>query len=53
MPELPVDASKFAGISEEQARTFPRRAVVGVEQNQVSAPVANGGCRGYFAFSYG
>ena len=31
MPELPVDASKFAGMSEEQARTFPRRTVVGVE----------------------
>jgi len=29
MPELPVDASKFAGMSEEQARTFPRRTVVG------------------------
>ena len=25
MPELPVDASKFAGMSEEQARTFPQR----------------------------
>ena len=31
MPELPVDASKFAGMSEEQARTFPRRTVVGEE----------------------
>ena len=31
MPELPVDASKFAGMSEEQARTFPRRNVVGLE----------------------
>jgi hypothetical protein len=31
MPELPVDASKFAGMSEEQARTFPRRTVVGME----------------------
>ena len=29
MPELAVDASKFAGMSEEQARTFPRRTVVG------------------------
>jgi uncharacterized protein len=29
MPELPVDASKFAGMSEEQQRTFPRRTVVG------------------------
>ena len=29
MPELPVDASKFAGMSEEQARSFPRRTVVG------------------------
>src|SRR6266568_1188823 len=39
MPELPVDASKFAGMSEEQARTFPRRNVVGVELSdaQVSA----------------
>jgi predicted TIM-barrel fold metal-dependent hydrolase len=27
--ELPVDASKFAGMSEEQARTFPRRTLVG------------------------
>ena len=31
MPAIPVDASKFAGISEEQARTFPARTVVGVE----------------------
>ena len=31
MQELAVDASKFAGMSEEQARTFPRRTVVGVE----------------------
>jgi hypothetical protein len=31
MPALPVDASKFAGISEEQARTFPARTVVGAE----------------------
>ncbi|HTI85882.1 MAG TPA: amidohydrolase family protein [Alphaproteobacteria bacterium] len=31
MPQLPVDASKFAGMSEEQARTFPRRTVVGEE----------------------
>lgn len=31
MPELPVDASKFAGMSEEQARTFPRRTLVGEE----------------------
>ena len=37
MPELPVDASKFAGISEEQARTFPRRAVVGVELSDTQA----------------
>ena len=29
MPEIAVDASKFAGMSEEQARTFPRRTVVG------------------------
>ena len=29
MAELPVDASKFAGMSEEQAKTFPRRSVVG------------------------
>ena len=28
MTVLPVDASKFAGMSEEQARTFPRRTVV-------------------------
>src|SRR6516165_3641224 len=31
MQELAVDASKFAGMSEEQARAFPRRTVVGVE----------------------
>jgi uncharacterized protein len=31
MPVLAVDASKFAGMSEEQARTFPRREVVGEE----------------------
>lgn len=31
MPELPVDTSKFAGMSEEQARTFPRRSLVGEE----------------------
>ena len=31
MPELVVDASKFAGMSEEQARSFPRRTVVGDE----------------------
>jgi hypothetical protein len=37
MLELPVDASKFAGISEEQARTFPRRAVVGVELSDTQA----------------
>jgi predicted TIM-barrel fold metal-dependent hydrolase len=29
MAELPVDATKFAGMSEEQAKTFPRRSVVG------------------------
>ena len=29
MAELPVDATKFAGMSEEQARTFPRRSLVG------------------------
>ena len=29
MPELAVDATKFAGMSAEQARTFPRRTVVG------------------------
>jgi uncharacterized protein len=29
MPELAVDASKFAGMSEEQARDFPRRKVIG------------------------
>ena len=29
MAVLPVDASKFAGMSEEQARTFPRRALIG------------------------
>ena len=37
MPELPVDASKFAGVSEEQARTFPRRDVVGVELSDAQA----------------
>jgi predicted TIM-barrel fold metal-dependent hydrolase len=29
MAVLDVDASKFSGMSEEQARTFPRRTVVG------------------------
>lgn len=29
MAVLPVDASKFAGMAEDQARTFPRRTVVG------------------------
>ncbi|MBT6801496.1 MAG: amidohydrolase family protein, partial [Rhodospirillales bacterium] len=29
MAELPVDATKFAGMSEEQAKTFPRRTLVG------------------------
>ena len=29
MSVLPVDATKFAGMSEEQAETFPRRTVVG------------------------
>jgi len=29
MAMLPVDATKFAGMSEEQARTFPRRSLVG------------------------
>ena len=29
MPELAVDPSKFAGMSEEQARTFPRRKLIG------------------------
>ena len=29
MAELPVDATKFAGMSEEQARTFPRRSLIG------------------------
>jgi uncharacterized protein len=31
MPEIAVDATKFAGMSEEQARTFPRRTVIGEE----------------------
>ena len=29
MPELAVDPSKFAGMSEEQAKTFPRRKLIG------------------------
>ena len=29
MTVIDVDASKFSGMSEEQARTFPRRTVVG------------------------
>jgi predicted TIM-barrel fold metal-dependent hydrolase len=37
MPQLPVDASKFAGMSEEQARTFPRRTVVGMELSDAQA----------------
>lgn len=31
MAVLPVDATKFSGMSEEQARTFPRRSLVGEE----------------------
>jgi len=31
VPRIAVDASKFAGMSEEQARSFPRRTVVGAE----------------------
>src|ERR1700680_1971603 len=31
MPQIAIDASKFAGMSEEQAPTFPRRTVVGAE----------------------
>ena len=37
MPELPVEASKFAGMSEEQARTFPRRTVVGEALSDAAA----------------
>ena len=37
MPELAVDASKFAGMSEEQARTFPRRTLVGEELSEEQA----------------
>ena len=39
MPELEVDATKFAGMSEEQARSFPRRTVVGehLTDDQVAA----------------
>src|SRR5690242_18680307 len=37
MPALPVDARKFAGMSEEQARTFPRRTVVGTELSEAEA----------------
>ena len=29
MPEIAVDATKFAGMSAEQAATFPRRTVIG------------------------
>ena len=34
MAVLPVDATKFAGMSEEQARTFPRRTVVGEQLSE-------------------
>ena len=37
MPELAVDASKFAGMSEEQARTFPRRTVIGEQLTEAQA----------------
>jgi predicted TIM-barrel fold metal-dependent hydrolase len=37
MPLLTVDASKFAGMSEEQARTFPRRKLVGEELTEKQA----------------
>ncbi len=37
MPQIQVDATKFAGMSEEQARTFPRRTVVGVELTEAEA----------------
>ena len=34
MAVLPVDVSKFAGMSEEQARAFPRRTVVGEDLSE-------------------
>jgi predicted TIM-barrel fold metal-dependent hydrolase len=37
MPELAVDASKFAGMSEEEARNFPRRTVIGVPLTEAEA----------------
>ena len=39
MAELPVDASKFAGMSAEQAATFPRRSLIG--ENLSEAQLAN------------
>ncbi len=39
MSEIPVDATKFSGMSEEQAKTFPRRTVVGepLTEDQMAA----------------
>lgn len=37
MPQLAVDATKFAGMSEEQARTFPRRTVIGADLTEAEA----------------
>src|SRR5262249_26816139 len=31
MPQIAVDATKFAGMSAEQASTFPRRTVIGAD----------------------
>ena len=37
MPVLAVDATKFAGMSAEQAATFPRRTLVGAELTEAEA----------------
>ena len=37
MPALAVDATKFAGMSAEQAKTFPRRNVIGEELTDAQA----------------
>ncbi len=37
MPQIAVDATKFAGMSAEQAATFPRRTVVGADLTDAQA----------------
>jgi hypothetical protein len=34
MPEIVAEAVKFAGISQERARSFPRRTLIGADMNE-------------------